>query len=601
MKKILFAISSLGLGHATRTLSIINDLKKDYFITIVSHGNALNFLKVEFSKNENIEFISVEDYPKFGRGKGIGFYFNLITDSIKTNFIIKKEKEYIKKIEDEYDFIFSDGRYGFNSKKIPSFLLSHQISLILPKCLMFFQPLVDIINYLYIKKFDKLFVADFSKENDALAGKLSHAKLLKYLNHEFIGILSSYKKDNLKCDIDFLFIISGYLKDNRDTFISNLIEESKLLDGKKVFILGDMTSNEVKEMENFDIIIYPSVTGELRNELFNRAKVIVSRTGYTTIMDLIELDKKAILFPTPNQGEQEYLSSLNKLNEHFVIQQNQEKINLNFLFDKTFETKRLTNNKKTVDSLKKIKSSIEPYIKKNFFSIVIPAHNEENFIEITLKKLSKLNYSTDDFEIVLIENGSCDRTHKIAVKCKKYMSNLKVYQSETGVSVAKNLGKELVSDKSDWTIFLDADTIIEPPFLRELNDYLNKNKDKGFTVGTCSILPSDSKSLYSKLWFKIYDIAHSISNTSYSVQIAKTNFSKGVGYDENLHYSEDLKFIKDMKKYGNFFFFKNKNVLTSTRRFQKYGYLALTCLWIFQSLLPKKLKINREYKVVRNV
>lgn len=599
MKKILFAISSLGLGHATRTLSIINDLKKDNFITIVSYGNALNFLEAEFSEENNIEFISMEDYPKFGRGKGIGVYLNLIIDSIKTNFLIKKEANYIKKIEGDYDMIFSDGRYGFNSKKIPSFLLSHQISLILPKYLSLFQPLVDWINYCYIKRFDKLFVADFFAENDSLAGELSHAKFLKYLNHKFIGILSSYKKDDIKCDIDYLFIISGYLKDSRDSFISNLIEESKLLDGEKVFILGDMTSNEIKEMDEFNIKIYPSVTGKLRNHLFNRSKVIVSRSGYTTIMDLVELDKKAILFPTPNQEEQEYLARSNKLNKHFVIENSKEKINLNALVNKISKTKKIINNKKTVDSLRKIRSNIDPYIKKNFFSIVIPAHNEEGFIEDTMRNLSKLNYSKENFEIILIENGSQDKTHKIALKCKEYLSNLKVYQSETGVSVAKNLGKELVSKRSDWTIFLDADSIIEQPFLRDLNNYLNKNEDKGFTVGTCSILPSDSNSLYSKVWFKIYDICHSVSNTSYSIQIAKTSFSKGVDYDEKLHYSEDLKFIKDMKKYGNFFFFKTKDVYTSTRRFQKYGYLTLTCLWILQSILPKKLKTNKKYKVVR--
>lgn len=601
MKKILFAISSLGLGHATRTLSIINDLKEDNFITVVSYGNALNFLKAEFSEENNIEFISMDDYPKFGRGKGIAVYFNLVIDSIKTNFIIKKEENYIKIIENEYDFIFSDGRYGFNSKKIPSFLLSHQISLILPKELSFFQPTVDWINYRHIKKFDKLFIPDFFQEEDSLAGELSHTKSLKYLNHKFIGILSSYKKDDLICDIDYLFIISGYLNDSKDSFISKLIEESKLLDGKKVFILGDMTSNEIKEMDEYNIKIYPSVTGKLRNELFNRSKVVVSRSGYTTIMDLVELDKNAVLFPTPNQEEQEYLARSNKLNDHFVIDNNKEKINLNILVDKISKTKKIINNEKTVDSLRKIKSNIDPYIKKNFFSIVIPAHNEEDFLEDTMRNLYKLNYSKENFEIILVENGSCDRTYKIALKCKEYISNLKVYQSETGVSIAKNLGKELVSKRSNWTIFLDADSIIDPPFLKDLNNYLNKNKDKGFMVGTCSILPSDSNSFYSKLWFKIYDICHFVSNTSYSVQIAKTNFSKSVDYDEELHYSEDLKFIKDMKKYGNFFFFKTKDVYTSTRRFQKYGYLTLTCLWILQSILPKKLKTNKKYKVVRNL
>jgi len=47
MKKVLFAVSSLGLGHATRSLPIINKLKKDHKLTIISYGNTLKFLNTE--------------------------------------------------------------------------------------------------------------------------------------------------------------------------------------------------------------------------------------------------------------------------------------------------------------------------------------------------------------------------------------------------------------------------------------------------------------------------------------------------------------------------------------------------------------------------
>jgi UDP:flavonoid glycosyltransferase YjiC (YdhE family) len=53
MKKALFAISSLGLGHATRTLSVIKHFAKEYKIDIISYANTLNFLKEELKEYNN--------------------------------------------------------------------------------------------------------------------------------------------------------------------------------------------------------------------------------------------------------------------------------------------------------------------------------------------------------------------------------------------------------------------------------------------------------------------------------------------------------------------------------------------------------------------
>jgi len=601
MKKVLFAVSSLGLGHATRSLPIINKLKKDHKLTIISYGNTLKFLKKELSEEKGIDFISMKDYPKFGRGNWFTVNFNMIVDTIKFNYIVKKEKEFVEQVEDDYDLIFSDGRYGFNSKKIPSFLLSHQISLVLPSLLSLFLPIVEVLNSLYMKNFDKLFVADFKGEDDSLAGKLSHSRTLKSINHEFIGILSSYEKEEVECDIDYLFVISGYLKEKRDSFISKLVEEAKELEGEKVFILGDMSSTEVKRIEEHNITIYPSATGKFKNRLFNRAKTIVSRSGYTTIMDLVELDKDAILFPTPNQGEQEYLAESEKINRHFVTENNQENFKLSDLAEGVAMTEKFIGSMKTVDSLKKIEKSFNKYGRENFFSIIIPAHNEEKFIDETLLNISRLNYSTDRFEVILVENGSTDTTFEIAKEWKEVLPNLSVYKSEKGVSKAKNLGKNLVSSKSNWTIFLDADTILENSFLKDLNFYLNKEKNKNLSIGTCSISPSDDNSILAKLWYKVYDISHEITNTSYSIQIAKTALAEDIDFDEELNYSEDLKYIRDLEKFGDFFFFKTKEVATSTRRFKNYGYLTLACLWTYQAIMPKKLKKNRKYRVVRDI
>jgi uncharacterized protein (TIGR00661 family) len=595
-KKILFTISSLGLGHATRTLAVINHFKDRYDMTIISYANTLEFLKKELGV-ENAKFISFEDYPKLERGEGFWFYYYLVTDLIKTNFIIKKERQKVQEIEDQFDFIFSDGRYGFYSKKIPSFLLSHQIAFIPPLGLAPFMFLSDIGNYFYFKKFNKLFIPDFKNYEHSLAGKLSHPRFLRFLNHQFVGLLSSYKKMDLKEDIDYLFVISGYLQEHKDKFISNLLQQAKELDGKKVFVLGNAKNDEIVEMDEFDITIYPSVESDFRQELLNRAKVVISRTGYTTIMDLVELDKKAILFATPNQSEQEYLAKFNGFQNYFVIGKNENNFNLKELISKLPETKKFPTIKKTKETLCAIENTIKSYFHKNYFSIVIPAYNEEKYLEQTLQKLSRIDY--DAFEVIVVENGSNDSTFEIAKNFTENMDNLRVFKSDKGVCKAKNLGANKCDKKSDWTIFLDADTILDKDFLKELNNYINKKSPANLSIGTCGISPLNSNSFYEKAWFKFYDFAHMLTKTSYSIQIAKSSIAKLVKFDEELNYSEDIKFIRDIETFGNFFFMDTKEVFTSTRRFRKEGYFKTFFTWNVQALTPRSLKIQKKYSSVR--
>ncbi|NOX15718.1 MAG: glycosyltransferase [Epsilonproteobacteria bacterium] len=598
MKKALFAISSLGLGHATRSLAVIKHFEKEYDITIISYGNALKFLQEELSQS-NISFIEIEDYPKLERGDGIYFYFYLFTDLIKTNFVIKKEHKVTIGMEDDYEFIFSDGRYGVYSSKVPSFLLSHQISFIPPKWLAFFKFVTDFSNYFYFKNFNKVFIPDYKKYNKSLAGNLAHTSLTNFFPHDYIGIVSLYKELNIQEDIDYLFIISGYLEDKKKSFISKLLEQAKKLDGKKVFILGNTSENEIIQMEEENITIYPSATKNFRNELFCRAKTIVSRTGYTTIMDLVELDKKAILFPTPNSTEQEYLATYHQYKNYFVICEDEDSFDLKELSATINKTVPLKPESKTNEALLHIEKTIKSYFHQNYFSIIVPVFNEEKYLSDTIEKLLELNYNKDYFEIIIVENGSTDESYKIAKAYEEKTENLNVYQSLKGVSKAKNLGLKYTNKESDFSILLDADTLLEKDFLNELNNYLNKNTQNNLSIGTTAIKPADNNSWYDRCWYNFFDIAHKITKTSYSIQIAKTSIAKEVKFDEELNYSEDLKFVKTMLIFGNFFFLNTKQVATSTRRFRQDGYFKTLFYWNIQALTPEKLKKHKPYSTVR--
>lgn len=234
---------------------------------------------------------------------------------------------------------------------------------------------------------------------------------------------------------------------------------------------------------------------------------------------------------------------------------------------------------------------------KLFFSIVIPAHQEEDYITQTLEYISNLDYPKDKLEVLVMENASKDRTYEFA---KKFENNyISVFTlPKGGVSYAKNIGIDKLRPNSDWTVFLDADTILRKDFLKELDTFLLNHTKKNYVVGTTQVNPLIG-SIIARFWFTIYDFGHRVSHTSYSIQIYKSSILKTIRFDETLVMGEDLKMIKDAKRYGNFFFLITSDVCTSSRRFEKAGWLHTFFLWIFVAILPDSLKRRFNYKVVR--
>jgi glycosyltransferase involved in cell wall biosynthesis len=231
-------------------------------------------------------------------------------------------------------------------------------------------------------------------------------------------------------------------------------------------------------------------------------------------------------------------------------------------------------------------------------SIIIPAHNETKYIAETLNHIQDLSYPKESFEVLVIENGSNDDTLFLAKKFEG--ENIKVYSVETrGVSKAKNFGMKNISDKSEWVVFLDADTILEPNFLDNLSKYLEKNKNKNFTIGTTSVRPLENKGLYARAWMKFYDLGHRLTMSSYAIQIAKASLLNKVKFNEEIHLAEDLQFIKDCRVYGKFFYFNTDTVLTSTRRFEKIGWFKLFLKWNFDALMWRFRDPKQDYPVIR--
>lgn len=298
--KIAYGICSLGLGHASRSLPLIKELVKEgHDVTVIAHGRSKNYLERSI---DDINIIDLPDYPIEYTKTRASFLPNIILKSpaIISSFI--EEHEEFVKLQNKYNFnlIISDNRYGIFHQHVPSYIITHQLRLMNPYGLKLLEGLGMIYNSYVSKFFNKILVPDF--DENSLSGNLSHnLKFIEKSKIHYIGPLSNFRKLDIKKDIDLLITISGP-EPQRTIFENIIIKQIKDFDGKYVIVLGRPDKNE----NNGNILSFASQ--EEMEKLYNRAKVILSRSGYSTIMDIFYTGGRAFFVPTPAQPEQEYLA-----------------------------------------------------------------------------------------------------------------------------------------------------------------------------------------------------------------------------------------------------------------------------------------------------
>lgn len=299
-RNILVAPLNWGLGHATRCIPIIRELEKNNFIPIIaSDGNALALLKKEFPHLLHLELPSYHiEYAK----KAENFKWKLIKNSPKTIAAILSEKKIVKKWCKEFGLsgIISDNRLGVYNKKVPSVIITHQLTVLSGKTTWISSKM----HQFFIKNFTECWVPDFDK-NINFSGKLGHLTDSD-LNIHYIGTLSRLEKQELPIRYDLMVLLSGP-EPQRSLLEDKLFDELRKFDKKVIFIKGIVEKEQKKEQLK-NITIYNFMTSAELEVAINESEKILCRSGYTTIMDLIQLEKKAFFIPTPGQFEQEYLA-----------------------------------------------------------------------------------------------------------------------------------------------------------------------------------------------------------------------------------------------------------------------------------------------------
>ncbi len=356
--KIIYAVCSWGLGHATRSLPLIRKLVKEgNELSIISHGRSLKLLKDEIGETQ--KYIEIEDYPMLlsensrqFMAKSIVYWPSFVSKMINGQKKIQKILE-----KEKYDRIISDGRYDIYSRKTPSFFISHQMRIMNPLRIKMFESGSEIFNLFFFKRFCGVIVPDFCKNN--LSGDLSHnLNRIDEKKIHYVGVLSDFKKINKSKNIDYLISISGP-EPQRTILEEKLITQISDLKGKIVVTLGK--TEKLDKFKKDGIETYSFLPGDKREEFLNSTKLVVARSGYSTILDLAVIGAKALLIPTPGQVEQEYLAEYHDKKGNFY-NVNQNKIDL--LFDVEIAKKR-TGITRVCDVEKSVENIIDIVMSTN--------------------------------------------------------------------------------------------------------------------------------------------------------------------------------------------------------------------------------------------
>lgn len=324
--RILIAPLDWGLGHASRCIPLIRELLKQDFEPILGGTKeSLYLLKQDFPDLESIELPPYNAQYSENERLLVELAFQF-PRFLLAEFAEKRQlKQELKKWK--IDAVISDNRYGLYSKKIPCVFICHQLTLHAPALLNSFMRAVNYMHRRSIQNFDECWVPDYEGEN-ALAGELSRGKLSIPLT--YLGPLSRFSRltpssEENSSGIDVLIVLSGP-EPQRSLLEEKLLEQIPEIDLNFLIVQGKVGKGVQVRGENFSLIPFMN-TKELKHS-FQKAQVIISRSGYSSLMDYEALGlKKLILIPTPGQPEQEYLGERwAKLGK--AVLQKQDELNL---------------------------------------------------------------------------------------------------------------------------------------------------------------------------------------------------------------------------------------------------------------------------------
>lgn len=303
--KVLVAPLEWGLGHATRCIPIIRKLVSlGAEVTICANGGCKVLLEKEFPDLKMIEipgfFIQ---YPENG-----SMALSMIGQIPTLLSAIRIEHRLLQEeiLKHGFTHIISDNRYGMYSNSAKTAFITHQVRIKGGKNFKFIESLIFRINKKLIERFDELWIPDVINTPN-LSGSLSESSRIN-IPVNSIGALSRFNSPVVVNEktYDIIALLSGP-EPQRSIFEAKVRKYFTGLNKKCLIIQGLPAKTETEKINEVEIV--PSIQSNELEGLLHPDTLLISRPGYSTIMDMAILGHRKILFvPTPGQTEQEYLA-----------------------------------------------------------------------------------------------------------------------------------------------------------------------------------------------------------------------------------------------------------------------------------------------------
>lgn len=300
-RRNLIAVLDWGLGHASRSLALARFLEtQGEIVLLASAGAALSFLSKEYPNRHNI--LPLPPYQI--RYQSSNMVWNMARQLPHILRTIRSEQQQLQQLlrTHQIDRIISDSRFGAYSKHCPSVFLSHQLHPI------FGLPFAQFGYRYLLRHFQEFWVPD-ENSPQRLSGQLSDPDSYKTVH--YIGQLSRLKPDKKQQKTPtepaytLVCLLSGP-EPQRAYLEAALLAQIQKIPGQHLLIRGLPQNSSDVQQGNCRLLAFSDT--KATTHYLQKAEIIICRSGYSSLMDLKALGKKAILIPTPGQSEQIYLA-----------------------------------------------------------------------------------------------------------------------------------------------------------------------------------------------------------------------------------------------------------------------------------------------------
>lgn len=306
-KKVLICPLGWGLGHATRMIPIVDHLIKNGVGVVIAGDEHVK--PVFLNRYKNIEFIAFPSLRvTFSRWRNQ--LIPLMRIALQVFVATHREHREVQKLiaQHNIDLIISDNRYGLYSKRIESVFITHQLNTLFPEPFGWFGFLGRWYVRLHAHRFTECWIPD-NTQGIRISGALSCGARMPR-NARLIGLLSRFSvlkpAATEEKHWDLVVIASGPTP-QREIFIEKSVQLAQKHNLKTLILCGNPKGME-ENLVDENILLLSTLPDEEMLEAARSAKYLICRSGYSTIMDLIAMGKRALLVPTPGQTEQEYLA-----------------------------------------------------------------------------------------------------------------------------------------------------------------------------------------------------------------------------------------------------------------------------------------------------